>query len=63
MRFEPKLRYNPEADSDKFDISEFPFANAHLLCDNAKLKNMGVVFTSLQKDLREDYESYYRHVI
>ena len=63
MQLKPKLRYNPEADGDKFDISEFPFANANLLCDNAKLKNMGVVFTSLQKGLQEDYESYYKNII
>ena len=63
MELKPKLRYNPKTDGGQFDIAEFPFANANLLCDNAKLKNMGVVFTSLQTGLQEDYESYYRHVI
>jgi len=63
MHLEPKLRYNPETDSDRFDINEFPFANANLLCDNAKLKKLGATFAPLLDSLQEDYESYYRHVI
>ena len=63
MQLEPKLRYNHETDGEKFDISEFPFANINLVCDNSKLKNMGIVFAPFQKGLQEDYKSYYQHVI
>ena len=63
MGLKPKLQYNPKTDGDRFDIAEFPFANENLVCDNTKLKNLGVTFKALIKGLAEDYQQYYQSQI
>ena len=63
MRLKPKLQYNPKTDGDQFAISEFPFANQNLICDNTKLKDSGVTFKALTKGLAEDYHEYYESKI
>src|SRR3989344_946913 len=63
MGIKPKLQYNPKTDGDRFDIAEFPFANENLVCDNTKLKNLGVTFKALIKGLAEDYQQYYQSQI
>lgn len=56
----PKIKYNPATDSANHDEAEFPFANEHMICSNAKIKTLGTTFTPLLEGLRADYESYYK---
>ncbi len=60
---EPILKFNPAADGEKFNISEFPFANENFVVSNEKIRALGIKFTPLLEGLRENYESYYRHVV
>lgn len=63
MGIRPVVKYNPAADGENFDISEFPFANESLILSNEKIKRLGVKFAPLPRELKKDYENYYRHVI
>ena len=56
---EPILQFNPSADGENFDISEFPFANENLVVSNDKIKDLGVNFAPLFESLKWDYESHY----
>jgi nucleoside-diphosphate-sugar epimerase len=56
---EPIIQYNPEADGEHFDISEFPFANETFICSNEKFRKLGMKFTPLLAGLKEDYKNYY----
>jgi len=58
---EPILRFNPFADGENFDISEFPFANENFVVSNKKIKKLGIKFTPLIEGLNKDYENYYKY--
>lgn len=60
---EPILRFNPFADGKNHDSSEFPFANEDMICDNSKIKMLGLKFRPLLSGLKKDYENYYKYVI
>ncbi|MDO8561016.1 MAG: NAD-dependent epimerase/dehydratase family protein [bacterium] len=60
---DPVLRFNPPAAGKNFDKEEFPFANENMICDNSKIKALGLKFQPLFSGLKEDYESYYQHVV
>src|SRR3989338_610427 len=57
---EPKIKYNPGTDGEKFNEDEFPFANENFFCSNKKIKGLGMNFAPFQKTLKEDYENFYR---
>lgn len=59
----PVIKYNPATDGEKFDISEFPFANENSIVSNEKIKGLGIKFVPLFEELRRDYENHYRYVI
>jgi nucleoside-diphosphate-sugar epimerase len=59
----PIIRYNPTADGENHDESEFPFANENLLCSNQKLKDLGFTFTPLLEGLKSDFNSYYKGLL
>lgn len=59
----PEIRYNPNADGEKHNLSEFPFANENFYCTNDKLKKLRIKFTPLISGLKKDYEEYYKNVI
>lgn len=59
----PLYRFNPERDGENFDDTEFPFANENFVCSNARLRKLGMEFTSLLKGLKEDYQNYYSKVV
>jgi nucleoside-diphosphate-sugar epimerase len=56
------ITYNPATDGIYHNETEFPFANEHMVCSNAKIKRLGVTFTPLEEGLRADYESYYKNL-
>jgi len=56
---EPIMEFDPSADGDGFDITQFPFANEEFVCSNKKLKSHGMRFTPLKKGLEEDWEGHY----
>ncbi|MBU1681760.1 NAD-dependent epimerase/dehydratase family protein [Candidatus Micrarchaeota archaeon] len=56
---EPIIDYNPDADGENFDISQFPFANETFVCSNEKFRKLGIKFTPLIAGLKEDYKNYY----
>lgn len=58
---EPILRFNPRADGENFNVSEFPLANEDMICDNSKIKTLGLKFQPLLLGLKKDYEIYYKH--
>ncbi|MDO8574951.1 MAG: NAD-dependent epimerase/dehydratase family protein [bacterium] len=60
---EPILRFNPSADGENFNETEFPFANENVVISNNKIKELGVKFTPLLRGLKKDYESYYKNII
>lgn len=60
---EALIRFNPNADGDKFNDTEFPFANENFFCSNEKIKKLGTEFKPLVIGLKEDYEKYYQKVI
>ena len=55
-----KIKFNPDADGLNFNESEFPFANVNCISSNKKIKDLGFVFTSLEKGLTDDYLNYYQ---
>lgn len=59
----PILKFSLNADGEKFNENEFPFANENFFCTNKKIKDLGVKFTLLFKGLKQDYEDYYKKVI
>lgn len=59
----PMIHYHQEENKEKFDPLEFPFPNENLIASNKKIKELGIEFTPLVKELNKDYENYYRHVI
>jgi len=59
VRKTPIIEYNPEADGEHFNISQFPFANETFICSNEKFSRLGIKFTSLIAGLKEDYKNYY----
>ncbi len=60
---EPILRFNPRADRENHNLSEFPFANENLIVSNEKIKKIGVEFTPLRAGLKKDYENFYRNIV
>jgi len=60
---EPVIKYNLDADGEKYDENEFPFANENFFCTNKKLKDSGIKFTNLIEGLKKDYENYYKKII
>ncbi len=63
MGKEPILRFNPSADEENFNETEFPFANENMVCDNGKIKKLGLKFRLLISGLKEDYENCYQNII
>lgn len=63
MRLKPKITFNHDADGDRFNEAEFPFANETFFCNNDKLKSLGIKFKPLIKGLEEDYKNYYKAVL
>lgn len=59
---EPLLELNCAADSILKE-NVFPFADISFVCDNAKLKNLGLRFTPLLDGLRRDFLNHYKFVI
>ncbi|OHA02015.1 MAG: hypothetical protein A3C11_00025 [Candidatus Sungbacteria bacterium RIFCSPHIGHO2_02_FULL_49_12] len=59
----PKIQFNPNADGEKFNEAEFPFANENLVLSNERIKKLGASFVTLRGGLKDDFENYYRHVI
>jgi len=59
---DPIINYNPEADGENFNISEFPFANETFVCSNEKFRKLGIKFTPLIAGLKEDYKNYYSRI-
>ena len=58
---EPFIRFNADADGDRFRQEEFPFANENFTCSNEKVKSVGASFMPLRTFLRHDYETYYKN--
>ncbi len=58
-----EIKFNPDADGEKFDEKEFPFANENFYCTNDKLNKLGIKFISLFEGLKKDYEGYYKNII
>jgi nucleoside-diphosphate-sugar epimerase len=58
-----KTRSNPKTDGDKFDGSEFPFANENMICSNSRIKSLGIVFRGLGDGLEQDYLSHYGPIL
>lgn len=54
------IHFNPDADGERHNHEEFPFANEHFIVANERAKGLGVRFMSLREGLRRDYEDYYR---
>jgi len=63
MGEKPKLKFNLNTDGDKFNESEFPFANENFICSNSKIKKMGIKFMPLVEGLEQDYFNYYKDKI
>ena len=63
INIKPIIKFNPDADGEKHNLNEFPFANETFYCSNEKLKKLGIKFTLLSKGLKEDYENYYKNII
>jgi len=59
----PIIKFNPNANGQRHNINEFPFANETFYCTNDKLKKLGIKFTPLIQGLKEDYENYYKNII
>ena len=59
----PIIKYNSNADGEKHNLNEFPFANEDFYCTNDKLKKLGINFKPLIQGLKEDYENYYIKII
>jgi len=56
----PIIKYNQNTDGENHDVNEFPFANDNFICNNEKLKRLGIKFNPLIKKLKQDYENYYK---
>ncbi|MFN7991229.1 MAG: NAD-dependent epimerase/dehydratase family protein [Candidatus Micrarchaeia archaeon] len=56
------LATDPAKDGDRFDESEFPFANENLICSNDKIKKLGAGFSPLIETLEADYASHYSRI-
>lgn len=63
LSVKPIIKFNPATDGANFNEEEFPFANETFICSNNKLKKLGIVFTPLEKGLREDYDNYYKGIL
>lgn len=56
---EPNIQYDPATDGVNFNEEQFPFANVNFICDNQKLKKLGMTFGSLFTNLERDYQTFY----
>ncbi len=59
--FRPRIRHDFLAGGERFNPQEFPFANESLWVKTDKIKSLGMSFAPLEKSLKEDYETYYKH--
>jgi nucleoside-diphosphate-sugar epimerase len=59
----PVIHFNPETDGGKFNPLEFPFANESMICDNSKIRTLGMRFMPLFDGLKRDYKSFYKHLL
>lgn len=59
----PNLVYDLATDGDAFNEEQFPFANVNFICNNNKLKNLGMTFGSLTTNLEKDYQIFYSQKI
>ncbi len=56
----PNLIYDLATDGEAFNEEQFPFANVNFICENEKIKSLGVRFGSLRDNLQRDYLGYYQ---
>jgi nucleoside-diphosphate-sugar epimerase len=59
---EAKIGFNPDANGINFNQAEFPYANEEFRVTNDKIKNLGISFRSLDRGLKENYDSFYYQV-